>query len=333
MFDVRHGDDRYSIGRLIIDRAGQLALTRSEIVTRLGYRNLSKGHRLVSGVLTTGMVPTFIAGHLSAALDIEPDVVQTAMAETAAQRRAEAAAQREAEDREYRASFRPHLRVETECERPSPIFLVAMLGLLRLRIVPISDAVWTADDIMRERIVRSAITDHYRRCGGRLPAFGKIVGYALVTAAASYCDLGFPYDVQGNGIGPLCSVRRLGSATWTVKGKPAPASLVLRCSGGETPPNNSAGRLPAVAMALIPELEFVVVPLMLLMLALRHWHIGLPLAAVVFICLVWQPFSTGFDRGWRRSEAERGVPHMSLGDRLGAAPGWLVEGFRQGYNK
>ena len=46
----------------------------------------------------------------------------------------------EAEDRDYRASFRPHRRVETECERPSPIFLVAMLGLLGLRIVPISDA-------------------------------------------------------------------------------------------------------------------------------------------------------------------------------------------------
>ena len=74
-------------------------------------------------------------------------------------------------------------------------------------------------------------------------------------------------------------------------------------------------------------------PLMLLFLALRHWHIGLPLAAVVFICLVWQPFSTGFGRGWRRGEAERGVPHMSLGDRLGAAPGWFVEGFRQGYDK
>jgi hypothetical protein len=89
----------------------------------------------------------------------------------------------------------------------------------------------------------------------------------------------------------------------------------------------------AVAMEIIPELAFVVVPLMLLMLALRHWHIGVPLAAVVLICLVWQPFSTGFDRGWRRSEAERGVPHMSLGDRLGAAPGWFVEGFKDGYGK
>jgi hypothetical protein len=89
----------------------------------------------------------------------------------------------------------------------------------------------------------------------------------------------------------------------------------------------------AVAMEIIPELAFVVVPLMLLMLALRHWQIGLPLVAVVFICLVWQPFYTGFDRGWRRSEAEGGVPHMSLGDRLLAAPGWFMEGFREGYNK
>jgi hypothetical protein len=123
MFDVRRGDDRYSIGRLIIGRAGQLAFTRTEIVTRLGYRKLSKGHRVLAGVLANGIVPPFIAGNLGAALDAEPDVVQAAIAETAVQRRAEAAAQREAEDREYRANFRPHLRVETECERPSPIFL------------------------------------------------------------------------------------------------------------------------------------------------------------------------------------------------------------------
>jgi hypothetical protein len=138
MFDVRHGDDRYSIGRLIIGRADQLALSRSEIVTRLGYRNLSKGHRLLTSVLTTARVPAYIVGNLVAALDVESDAVRRAMAETAAQRRAEAAAQSDAEDREYRANFRPHLRVETECERPSPIFLVAMLGLSSLRIVPIS---------------------------------------------------------------------------------------------------------------------------------------------------------------------------------------------------
>jgi hypothetical protein len=235
MFDVRHGDDRYSIGRLIIGRAGQLALTRSEIVTRLGYRNLSKGHRLLNGALTSGMVPAFIAGNLGAALDVEPDAVRTAMAETEAERRAQAAAQREAEDREYRANFRPHLRVETECERPSPIFLVAMLGLSSLRIAPISDAVWTADEIASECIVRAAIADHYQRCGGRLPAFGKIVGYTLVTEAASHCDLGLSYDVEGNAIGAPCSVRRLGSATWPAKGKPIPASpFYPRCSGGST---------------------------------------------------------------------------------------------------
>jgi hypothetical protein len=233
MFQVRHGEDRYSIGQLIVSRAGQLALSRSQIVSRLGYRNPSKGHRILSGVLTTGVVPAFVAGNLAAALDVEPDAVQTAIAETAAQRRVEAAAQRDAEDREYRASFRPHLRVETERVMPSPIFLVAMLGVSSLRIVPISDVVWTADQITRERIVRRTITDHYQRCGRRLVAFGKIVGYTLVTETVPYSDLGLPYDVEGNPIGAISSVRRLGAATWTVKGKPIPAPpFHPRCSGG-----------------------------------------------------------------------------------------------------
>jgi hypothetical protein len=34
------------------------------------------------------------------------------------------------------------------------------------------------------------------------PAFGKIVGYMLVTEAATRCDLGLPFDVEGGPIGP-----------------------------------------------------------------------------------------------------------------------------------
>jgi hypothetical protein len=110
-------------------------------------------------------------------------------------------------------------------------------------VAPISDAVWTADETTRQRIVRNAIADHYRHSGGRLPAFGKIIGYTLVTETASYCDVGLPYDVEGNSAGALGSIGRPGSATWPARDKPISGSRFYpRCPRAETSLENIAGR-------------------------------------------------------------------------------------------
>jgi len=39
------GEDAYPLGRFILDRAQALGLSRTELVRRLGYRQIGNGHR------------------------------------------------------------------------------------------------------------------------------------------------------------------------------------------------------------------------------------------------------------------------------------------------
>jgi len=42
---ARHEEDAYPIGRFILERARALGLSRTELVRRLGYRQIGNGHR------------------------------------------------------------------------------------------------------------------------------------------------------------------------------------------------------------------------------------------------------------------------------------------------
>ena len=97
---------------------------------------------------------------------------------------------------------------------PSPIFVAALLTVTRLRIVRLPDLALTANDEARDRIIKPIIIDHWRENGGRVPAFGGIMGYVLVLIAGyGSFDFGLPYSVTGDRVGAMQKVERLGEAT------------------------------------------------------------------------------------------------------------------------
>jgi hypothetical protein len=53
---ARVGEDHYPIGRFILDRARALGISRSDLVRRLGYRDIGSGHEALSAVLLRGLV-------------------------------------------------------------------------------------------------------------------------------------------------------------------------------------------------------------------------------------------------------------------------------------
>jgi hypothetical protein len=118
----------------------------------------------------------------------------------------------------YRASFRPHLQVETERRIPSPIFIAALLTTRRLRIVQLPDEAISGDEDRRDRLIRATIIEHYREQRGDVPAFGRITGYALVLLAGyDGVDFGLPFNVRGDPVGSVRAVRRLPEATLGTK--------------------------------------------------------------------------------------------------------------------
>src|SRR6202040_2940143 len=120
--EARFGEDKYPIGRFILERARARGISRSDLVRRLHYLDISSGHRALSAALLTGVVATHIANHLAEALEIDDALVGSVIDATTRQKCDEAHVRRVESERAYRASFRPHLQVQTERAVPSPIF-------------------------------------------------------------------------------------------------------------------------------------------------------------------------------------------------------------------
>jgi hypothetical protein len=45
IIEPRHGEDRFAIGRFILDRAQALGLSRTDLVRRFRYTRIGRGHK------------------------------------------------------------------------------------------------------------------------------------------------------------------------------------------------------------------------------------------------------------------------------------------------
>jgi hypothetical protein len=216
-FQPRFGEDAYPIGRLILDRARSLSVSRTELVRRLGYRKIGNGHKALAEALRTGVVPAHMRKHLSSALELDEAVVESVIESTSRQRLDEWRARLLARETEHLAHFQPHLRTETARTIPKPIFIAALIGTARFRLAELPSEIWEASPDDRSRLVKQAIRDHYRAHKARVVPFGEILSYTLVTMPGYLVDFGYPFDTAGNPAGPMQEVKRLGEASLGVK--------------------------------------------------------------------------------------------------------------------
>jgi hypothetical protein len=172
---------------------------------------------VLSTALSTGILPSHMARHLAAALEMDDRLLVAVIEATGWQRSDEARAQVLAREAAYRTAFSPHLRCETARIRPEPLFIAALLGVARLRHVSLPDEAWQLDAEKRDELVKRAILEHYRTQNGSVPSFGAILNYTLVTLAGYQIDFGIPYDLNGDRVGPMCAVQRLSQATLGTK--------------------------------------------------------------------------------------------------------------------
>jgi hypothetical protein len=214
-----------------LDRARALGISRSDLVRRLGYRDIGSGHEALSVVLLRGLVAPHVAKHLAGAIEADDALLGSVIDATMRQKRDEARLDstlwklqdaisgkkrrlRVESERAYRGSFRPHLQVQTERAVPSPIFVAALLTVARLRIVRLPDEALTANEEVRHRIVKPIIVAHWSDNNGRVPAFGGITGYVLVSVAGyGGFEFGLPFSITGDRNGAIQKIERLGEAT------------------------------------------------------------------------------------------------------------------------
>jgi hypothetical protein len=213
VFQARHGEDAYAVGRFIVARAQALGLSRTDLVRRLGYTDLNSGHRALGEFILTGITPTFIEKKLAHALEGDQGLLDAVLVATARQIRDEAGTRILAREDAYRAAFRPHLQIQTERSIPSPIFIAALMTTKRLRLVAVPDDTFSAGEDERDRTIKMTIISHYHEQQGHVSAFGAITGYVLVLLPGyAGTDFGLPYDCHGDPAGPMRTVKRLPEA-------------------------------------------------------------------------------------------------------------------------
>ena len=216
-FRLLFGEHGYPISRLLVDRARALGLSRSDLARRLGYRDTGNAHRALGETLKTGTVPAHMRDHLADALALDKAVIDSVIEATSHQKQDQWRTRLLAEEREYVAHFQPHLRTETARTVPQPIFIAALIGTARFRLVELPAEVWEVSTEDRDRLVKQAIRDHYRAHKRHVVPFGAILSYTLVTMPGYLVDFGFPFDIGGNPAGPMQAVKRLGEAVLGVK--------------------------------------------------------------------------------------------------------------------
>src|SRR3954471_515438 len=113
---------------LINETMAAKGLRKAQIVSLLGFKNITKGIRRFDAFVVDGVDSPGMLDRLPAALGLPAETVHAAYEQTLDQFRAEAEAQRTANLERLRIEFRPHVRVKTERTVPSPIFVVAMTG-------------------------------------------------------------------------------------------------------------------------------------------------------------------------------------------------------------
>ena len=117
-------------------------MTRSDLARRFGYRDIGSAHKALAETLMTGKVPRYMWSHLAQALEIDQSILDAVMELTARQQQDEWRAWLLDREKEHIAHFRPHLRTETVRTVPEPIFIAALIGTARLRLVELPPETW-----------------------------------------------------------------------------------------------------------------------------------------------------------------------------------------------
>jgi hypothetical protein len=110
------------LATLITERCRELGLSRSELIARCQYKNIAKGlHRLEQAYAGSLEKAGFLIRQLPEALDLSPETIQRAAADTVR-------LLAEEEDARWRASFQPEAFLLGTSKRPSQIWMYGISG-------------------------------------------------------------------------------------------------------------------------------------------------------------------------------------------------------------
>lgn len=167
----------YEISKLINQVISGNKQRKRDIVLKLGYRNLDKGHRRLYHLIETGECPEPIKKMLPSALGVDPQVVEDAFKATSQQIAEELELARRRQEEYERRTFKPHLWIEHELSRPKSITMVLFTGVDNYKVVNLPNIIVKLDWKYQVRVVEDTIRRHQQNKGTEDCMFGKVTGY------------------------------------------------------------------------------------------------------------------------------------------------------------
>jgi hypothetical protein len=190
----------YPFHDFIDTRINDLKLSRREFISRLGYKNISKGDRRLRALENGDLaLADKLKQALAAALAVSVEDVEKAI-------HAGFAARWEEEDQRYRSVFRPHAVLQTELTIPSPIFIAGLIGAERNLFVPLPETL-AADEYAH--FVAASLPEG-------VPCYGAVTGY-YVNYSPDYC---VEFNREGEIKFEHSRAVRVGNSTSSVNGRP-----------------------------------------------------------------------------------------------------------------
>jgi hypothetical protein len=175
------------IEALIEKRLAEMGLRRSQLVSRLGYRNVGRGLHSLSELCAGDLDRHFaLIEKLPDALQLSREVIESAVAGSRKEIEERGRQRREADESNWREQFRPHAVIIPERRVPSPIFVAALIGVDKLLVIPL--------DASRPR--SSFISQALRKLPDAIPAFGRLVEVVINYAP----DRAMRFDLQGRAL-------------------------------------------------------------------------------------------------------------------------------------
>ena len=205
--------EKLPLEALIAERIADLGLTPYRLVLACGYKNSSKGLRRLRDLYDGSIdeAKQIIAG-LPKALEVPDAVVTRAVEESRRMLDARAAAAEAKEEAEWRAKFVPHAIVVPENRVPQPIFVAALIGVERLRLIEFNLEQGEGSFPAQAKAGVDAKLREWGRNGVPavgLPAFGRPIGFIVNYTP----DRAVQYDLDVKLIEERSSAYRLGCAS------------------------------------------------------------------------------------------------------------------------
>jgi len=164
----------YAIQEFVLQKMNEKGITRTDLIKRAGYSNITKGIRRLDSFLAGDEYPQFLIENLHTAIVEPKELIIEKLRITDLQIKEQDEQERLKREDFERRSFVPYLFCHTENKIPSQIFVCAILGADRLRFqkLPYNFNSLSPEEqtSARNQVIKYILAKY----NGMIPTFGKI---------------------------------------------------------------------------------------------------------------------------------------------------------------